>query len=162
MGYDECRPALAQRLEAVLNQRFTFAVEARCRLIEDEDSRIGENRARDRDALALAARKPDAPFADDRVVAFFESFDKLVAVGDAADRFDLLTRSVRLRISNVLGDRAVKQKVVLQDHAEMRAVAAEPDIVEIDRVHEETTGQGPVESHDETDQRALARSARPY
>ena len=77
---------LAQRLQAVLDQRLALAVEARRRLVENQDARVGENRARDRDALPLAARQPHAALADDRVVALLELLDELVAVRDAADR----------------------------------------------------------------------------
>src|SRR6185503_18326706 len=51
---DERRASLAQRLQAVLNHRLALAVEARSRLVQDQDLGIGENRARDRHALALA------------------------------------------------------------------------------------------------------------
>ena len=52
--------------------------------------RVGEDRARDRDALPLAARQAHAALADDRVVALLERLDELVAVRDAADRLDLV------------------------------------------------------------------------
>ena len=75
------RPA-AQRAQAVLDQRLALAVEARGRLVEDQDARIGEDRARDRDALALAARQLHAALADDRVVPLLELLDELVGVRD--------------------------------------------------------------------------------
>ena len=50
---------------------------------------FGENRARDRDALALAAREPDAALADDRVVPLLELLDELVGVRDPADALDV-------------------------------------------------------------------------
>ena len=71
--------------QAVLDQRLALAVEARRGLVEDQDARVGENRARDRDALALPARQLDAALADDRVVALLELLDELVAVRDPAD-----------------------------------------------------------------------------
>ena len=86
------RPA-AQRVQAVLDQRLALAVEARGRLVEDEDARVGEDRARDRDALALAARELHAALADDRVVALLEAVDELVGVRDAADLADLARAS---------------------------------------------------------------------
>ena len=46
---------------------------ARRRLVEDQDRRVLEDRARDRDALALAAGQPHAVLADDRVEAFAAS-----------------------------------------------------------------------------------------
>ena len=87
---DERRAPLPQRPQAVLDQRLALAVEARRRLVEDQDARVRENRARDGDALPLAARQPHAALADDRVVALLEPLDELVAVRDAADRDDLV------------------------------------------------------------------------
>ena len=82
--------AAPQRFEAVLNQRLAFAIEARGRLVENENPRIGQNRSGDRDALPLSARQSDAALADDRVVVFLERLDELVAMRDAADRDDLV------------------------------------------------------------------------
>jgi hypothetical protein len=50
---DEGRPAEPQRTQAVLDDRLAFAVEARRRFVEHEDAGIGQDRARDRDALPL-------------------------------------------------------------------------------------------------------------
>src|SRR3712207_7747544 len=44
-------------------------VEGARRLVEDQDGRVAQDRPRDRDALALAAREAEAALADHRVVA---------------------------------------------------------------------------------------------
>ena len=121
----ERRPPLPQRLQAVLDQRLALAVEARRRLVEDQDPRVGQDRARDRHPLALAAGQPHAALADDRVVPLLERLDELVAVRDPADRLDLVARRVRPGVRDVLGDRAVEQEVVLQHDAEVRPVVAQ-------------------------------------
>ena len=60
---------LAQRrVDLLLGAR----VDRRRRVVEDENARIGEHRARDRDALPLAAGEREAAFADHRVVAVGE------------------------------------------------------------------------------------------
>ena len=92
---DERRAALPQRLQAVLNQRLALAVEARRRFVENQDARVRQNRARDRHALPLSAGQAHAALADDRVVLLVERLDELVAVGDPADRADLVERGVR-------------------------------------------------------------------
>ena len=46
-----------------------FGIERRGRLVEQDQRRILDQRARDRDALALAARKAQPALADQRVVA---------------------------------------------------------------------------------------------
>jgi hypothetical protein len=63
---------------------------------------------------------------------------------------------------DVLGHRAVEQEVVLQHHAELRAVLAEADVVEVAPVDEHAPGGGPVERHHERDERALAAPARAH
>ena len=65
----ERRASAPERLQPVLDEPLAFAIEARGRLVEDQDLRIGEDGARDGDALALAARQPHPALADDRVVA---------------------------------------------------------------------------------------------
>ena len=55
--------------QLVLDRELDLAVERRGRLVEDQDRRVLEDHARDRDALALAARELDAALADVRVVA---------------------------------------------------------------------------------------------
>src|SRR5438105_4787363 len=51
----ESRAPAAKLAQSVLNQGFAFTVQAGCRLIKDQQFWIGENRARDGDALALSA-----------------------------------------------------------------------------------------------------------
>ena len=94
-------------------------------VVEDQDARIGENRARDGDALALSAREAHAALADDGVVAELELRDELVAVSDAARLADLLHRGARLRECDVLANGAIEQEIVLQHDAQVRPVLAE-------------------------------------
>ena len=55
---DEHGPALGERLERALHRVLRARVEVRRRLVEDEDRRVGERGASERDELALAGRKP--------------------------------------------------------------------------------------------------------
>ena len=59
-----------QPLQRVLHQAFGLVVERGGGFVEDQDRRILEDRARDREALALAAGQQAAVFADARVQAF--------------------------------------------------------------------------------------------
>src|SRR6185295_5822706 len=68
VGDDERSAAAAEGAEAVLDLGFALAVEARRRLVEDQDGRVGQDRAGDGDALALAAGELDAALADDAFV----------------------------------------------------------------------------------------------
>ena len=57
VGDDEHRAALGDLLHVLLDDALALIVERAGRLVEDQDARIGDQRARDGDALALAARQ---------------------------------------------------------------------------------------------------------
>src|SRR6476661_4158069 len=78
MGDHKGSPAAHQITQSFLNERLGFGIEAGSRFIENQDARIGKNRARDGDTLLLPAGKFDAALADQRVVFFLEGFGKLV------------------------------------------------------------------------------------
>src|SRR5215470_5694206 len=159
VGDDEGGAPPPQRPQALLNHRLALAVQARRGLVEDQNPRIGKQRAGDGDALSLAARKFDSAFANDRVIALLEAFDELVAMGDSADFPDLIHRRVRLRELDVFRDRAVEEEIVLEHDSEVGAVIAQFDAVQLSPVNPDHAGFGPVEIHDQADQGALARSA---
>ena len=73
MRDDEGRAPGPQLAQTVLNHLLALAVEARRGFVEDQDARVGQDGARDRDALSLAAGQLDAALADDRVVALVET-----------------------------------------------------------------------------------------
>jgi hypothetical protein len=62
------RPCI-RPFQRLLHQLLAFGVERRGRLVEQQDRRVAQDGAGDRDALALAARQHDAALADRRVVA---------------------------------------------------------------------------------------------
>ena len=74
-----------------------LVVERAGRLVEDQDARIGDQRAGDGDALALAARQAAAALADDGVVAFGQLEDEVVRAGELRRRDDALDRHGRDR-----------------------------------------------------------------
>src|SRR6267154_6454908 len=73
--------SLHEPLHRLLDQGLRFGIEARRRLVEDQNRRVCEKRARQRDALPLAARQLDAAFADQRAVALRQPQDELMRVG---------------------------------------------------------------------------------
>ena len=87
VGDDQARPPDEQAIERRLDQRLVGGVERARRLVEDEDLRVLEQRARDREPLLLAARQAIAALAD----------DGLVSVGQAGDEVVDLRRPRRLR-----------------------------------------------------------------
>ncbi len=69
------RPAITSR-QRELDLLLGRGVDRRGRVVEDQDPRVGEDRARDRDPLALAARQRQPALADHRVVALGQRLDE--------------------------------------------------------------------------------------
>ena len=69
------RPSTS-RVERLLHEPLGLRVERRGRLVEHEDRRVAQDRARDREPLLLAAREAVAALADDRVVALRQRRDQ--------------------------------------------------------------------------------------
>ena len=97
------RPA-PRRAIAVDDDRLRVGIEVRGRLVEDHEARIAQERARDRDALPLAAAQPDPVLADGRLVAVGQVIDELVRAGRAGGLDDRLRRRVRSGEPDVVGD----------------------------------------------------------
>src|SRR5262245_58295522 len=91
---------------------FTLPASAAGGLVEHQDRRVLEDRARDRDPLALAAGELDAALADLRRVALallpvLELEDELVRVGELRRGDDLGLGRLRAAVADVVADRAV-------------------------------------------------------
>ena len=95
VGDHDRRAAGEQPPQAGLDPALRVDVDVRGRLVEDEDARIGGERAREGDELALAGRELDAALADLGVVAVLERGDEVVRADGARGRLDVLARRVR-------------------------------------------------------------------
>src|SRR6266498_4608750 len=69
-----------QPVDRLLDEALGLHVQGARRFVEDQNRRIAQQRARDRDALALAAGKPHTALAQQRPVAVGELRDELMRV----------------------------------------------------------------------------------
>ena len=90
-------------------------VERGGRFVEQDDRRILEERARDRDALALAAGKLHAALAARAVVGALEAEDELVRMRGLGGGDDFLVAGARPAHGDVLADRPLEQESLLAD-----------------------------------------------
>ena len=88
---DQNRPPLGNLFHILLNDALALIVEGARRLIEDQNARVGDERAGNGDALALATGEGGAALADNRVVAFGKFEDEFSAPGSLAAA---MTRSI--------------------------------------------------------------------
>ena len=86
MGDHDGGAVLAEMVDRLLHGFFGFRIERSSRFIEQDDRRVLDQRAGDRNALALAAGELQAVLADRRVVALREIGDEVVRM-DGAQRF---------------------------------------------------------------------------
>ena len=109
------------------------------RLVEDQDRRVLEHRARDREPLALARRELRAALAERRVVALRLALDELVGAGDARGLAHRGVVASGHRVADVLADRRAEEQVLLQRdarRARRRLASSKPadvDAVDLDR-----------------------------
>ena len=101
-------------------------VDVRGRLVEDEDPRVGDERAGERDELALAGRELDAALADLGVQAVGEAADEVLGA-DAAQRAPhLVLGRVGPPEGDVLADRPAEQERLLRHDPHLRAQRGGP------------------------------------
>src|SRR6185295_15431466 len=142
-----------------VDRGFRGLVERRRRLIEQQQRGIADDRARDRDALALPARQRVAALTDRRVVFLRQAHDVAVNLGLARRCLDLLVAGAFLAEPDVLPDRHVEQHVLLEHdrHATTQRLAGHA--ADIDAVDRHPPLVRRVKAQDQVEQRALARAA---
>src|SRR5690606_40895 len=96
MRDDQHGPTFANLLHVSLNDPLALIVERTCRFVEDENTRISNQSAGDRDTLPLPTRKAAASLADDRVVALGKLQYELVGSGETRGGDDKLGRHRRI------------------------------------------------------------------
>ena len=129
------RPAIS-RSQRVVDLLLDLHVDGRRRVVEHEDRRVHEQRAGDRDPLALPAREREAALADDGVVALGHLADELVGAGRACRGDDVVERRVGPAVGDVVADRHREQERLVEHHADVVAQARQrevADVVAVDR-----------------------------
>ena len=96
MRDDEDRSSASNLRHILLNDALALVVERACRLVENEDAWVGNQRAGDGDPLPLAARQAAAPLADDCVIALGQFENEVVGACECRGGDDALGRRGRI------------------------------------------------------------------
>lgn len=105
--------------------RLGLDVDARGGIVEDEDARVHDEGAGDRQALALTAREREVAFADHRVVAVGQRGDELVRLAILAAALAPSPALAWTPGADVLGDGGREEEGVLGDDTDVAAQVGE-------------------------------------
>ena len=161
VGNDQRGAALHQAVHCLSDDGLVAGVNARERLVEDEDGSVLEQRPGDGDALALPAGEPDASLAHDGVVAVGEGEDELVSVGRLGGVLHLLGRDVGVAHPQVVCDSPVEQVGVLGDDRYVRAQKLQREVPEVVAAQGDAALLGVEETQEEPHHGGLAGPAVP-
>ena len=81
MRDDEHRPSLGDLRHILLDDALALVIKRACRLVENKDSWIGNQRAGNGDTLALASRQAAAPLTNNRVIALGQFENEVMSAG---------------------------------------------------------------------------------
>ena len=129
------RPRIS-RSSAVADRFLGLDVERRGRLVQQQDRRVLQEGAGDRDPLALAAGKLDAALADHCGEALGHGLDEAEAARRACRGDDFLVAGFGPAIADVVHDRAVEERDVLGHDADLLAQALlghQRDVLAVDQ-----------------------------
>ena len=141
---------------------FGVAIDRAGAVVEHQNARVAQKRARNRDALALPARKHYTALANHGCIAIGETHDELMCLRLARGRFDLLLRHRLARAKrNVLGNRAREQEDILLDRRDLRAQAVHTPFAHVNAVDQHAARAGVEGAVDQARQRRLARAGLP-
>jgi hypothetical protein len=160
VGDDERRPAGHDLAQRGLDRLLGRGVDRGGRVVEDQDPRVGEEGARDREPLALPAGEREPALAHARVVAVGQLGDEAGRLGALGRALDGLPARVRIRVGDVVRDRVREQERVVVDDRDLPPQRGEVDPAQVGAVDPHAALRRVVEARQQLDQRGLARAGR--
>ena len=104
MSDDKRCPSASEPFQRVQNGSFGFHVNGTGWLIQNQNGRVLQERPRNRNALAFAAGKAHAAFANNCFITAWQAENEIVRIGSLGRSHDLRLASVGTGIRNILGD----------------------------------------------------------
>ncbi len=151
------RASLHQRLERRLHVALRFGIERRSRLVQYQHRRILEQRARDRQPLALAARQLDAVLAHQRIESLRHLADEFHRVRGFGRGDDVRLAGVAHHAVRDIGrDAVVEEHDVLAHQRDVGAQAGERQRLQIVAVEQYAPAGRAVKTRHQIGERALA------
>ena len=162
VGNDEARSPLHQLVKRLLDLHLGPCVDRTRRLVEDQDSRIREDRPCNGDELPLTLGQVCATLRELRVVSLREFADEPIGVGQLRGLDDLVVGRVEAAVADVLHDRLREQERLLEDDTELpsqRRLGRVPDVGSVDP---RRSALDLVEARQKVNDRRFPRSGRSH
>ena len=121
-------------------------VDRRRRVVEDQHARIGEHRARDRDALALTTRQREPVLTDHGLVPLGERVDEVGGAREPRGAAHVVHRRTRIGEREVLAHGVGEQERVLEHDADRASQLVQPELAHVDAVDEHAPAVDVVEA----------------
>jgi len=153
---DEAGAPLHQLLGGFLDEHFGVRIHGTRRLIENQDFRVGEQGAGNREQLHLPLREIARLLVQDGLVAFRQGAGEVVHMRRLRGSDDLLIRGAGAPVADVLHDGAVEEPRILQDHAKQAAQIRAPEVLDVVPIHQNRAAVHIVEAHEQLDHGGLA------
>src|SRR5579885_1777357 len=144
--------------QALLHDQFGHGIDVGCRLVEDEDARIGQQGAGEGDELALAHAQVTPAFANGRIVAVGQLQHQFVQADGAGRLLDLFVCGVQATVANVLADSAGEEELLLQHNADLAAQRTLRHVADIVSIDEDGSLLDVIETRDQAGDCAFARA----
>ena len=155
-------PAHHEPVERLLHEGLALRVHRGERLVQHQDGRVAEERARDGDTLALAAREADRALAHTRGVALRQAANELVGIRRARRRLQLGARGRGPAEAEIFLHRAVEEIGVLAHHRDVAAHLVGREGAEVAPAESHRAPLRVMEAEQQAHQSGLARAARPH
>ena len=156
------RAALHQAIHGFEDHGFGLHVDRARRLVEDQERRVLQECARQRDPLALATGELNPALSDRRRIAARQARDEVVRARRLRRPHDVEVACSRAPVSDVLPDTGRKQHGLLEDDGELVPQVGEAVVAQVHAVEEDGAGRRVVEAGQETHEGRLPGSSRPH
>ena len=123
--------------------------------------RVAEQRAGDRDALALAARQARAAFAHEGIEPFGKRAQEFLGIGVARGLPQLLFARVPIAVAKIVARAGGEDHGFLRHHRDALANVGGIGVAEVDSVEQDPPASRIVEALGELEDRRLAGARRP-
>ena len=160
MGDDQGGAAFFQAFQRLLDGGFGLRVECRGGFVEQQQRGVAQDRAGDRDALALAAGQAHAAFAHFGLVAVVERADEVVRLGGAGRFAHFLVAGAFAAEADVVGGAAAEDHGFLRHQRDRAAQVIQGHRAQVDAIDADGAALRIVEAQQQREHRALAGAGR--